>query len=270
MNDNSINPFQIKQNNRLNDDTNKEVLTESPTLVTEYNDKAPKKPVVALDGVSPQYNDDYSFPMPPENEPLADDGIYTDTNFAQIPPEPVATDYFASEEAISLDNQPPEPIEDTSLEPIKEITPSLEDPEEAAKNAKAEINKGKNKSSGGGTVKIWLFAVALAFALVGITGAVFFMIEYNQANTSLTELHGQIQEYRAQAESGQTAMQQLESLQSTVQEQAEKITSLKEENDSMKKTKDELKSAKEEIEKLKKEKEELVNNYAKMLPNSSN
>lgn len=225
----------------------------------------PRKPPVALDGVSPNYND-YIEPAPvadpvpetPEvapaiqDTPLDDsqpqDQAFTPQPIADVEPETPAdisrvNSFFGKRRARGEDFSNP--------------VPELPDPEATA----IEINP----KSGGLRFRAWQFFLVLAVAIVGIVGTVFFLIEYNQINSSFQESLSQLEEYRNKADTADQATNQLKTLQSTVQEQAEKITTLQEENDTLKKTGDELKTAKEEIDKLKAEKEKLVNDYAKLV-----
>ncbi|GHU08739.1 hypothetical protein FACS189431_5570 [Alphaproteobacteria bacterium] len=247
MQDNN-NPFQVDQ-------TPVEAVGPTPAvpdaLPTEPVAQPKKKPPVAVDGVSINYDDPnlYASSSQPEplvaTEPIAEP-VATDPNVGY----PVAPENLTSPVEAPTDGGYTNPlIEDQpAVENPIETVPQLASPDDTA----IEITNDKP----GMTFKAWQFFLAAGLAVIGIAGTIFFVVEYNQTNASFQETLNQLETYRSQSETGQKAAQQLESLQDTVREQSDKINQLKTDNDNLKKTEDELKKAKEENEKLRTERDD--------------
>ena len=254
---NNNNPFQVDQSPAQPDNNNVEV---TPTFPVAETPIAPaKQRPVALDGVSPSY-DNYDNGAENQSEPfvpMPESAPAMDSAYSQ-PQEATETDQIGND--TSTDNQG---YINPLVNATQNTTPSSTVPELDNPDATAiEINKVNN----GLTFKAWQFFITLGIAIIGVAGTIFFVVEYSQTNASFEETLVQLETYRNQAETSQKAAQQLGDLQDTVREQAEKITTLKEENDTLKKSADELKTVKEENTKLKQEKEDLVNSLAKLAP----
>jgi hypothetical protein len=210
-----------------------------------------KKPPVAVDGVSVNYDDPnlYASTSQPEFTPPA-----------EPVEEPAVADPDVAYEAPTENLTTPieEPTDGGYTNPLIEDQPAVDNPIEAVPQLASpddtaiEISNGKP----GMTFKAWQFFLAAGLAVIGIAGTIFFVVEYNQTNASFQETLNQLETYRSQSETGQKAAQQLESLQDTVREQSDKINQLKTDNDNLKKTEDELKKAKEENEKLRQERDD--------------
>ena len=114
----------------------------------------------------------------------------------------------------------------------------------------------------------WLTTIMVAVAILGIGASVFLFIQYRSVSGELQNAQYQMEQYQLDAESGQKASQQLESLQNTVREQSEKINDLKKENDELKNVSDDLKKAKEELNSITKKYNDLNEKMGKCLTNS--
>lgn len=258
---NDNNPFQVDQSPVQPSDNNG--VAPAPPAAEAPTAPIKQRPVIALDGVSPSYDDNYAESVTPTPEPAVESTHPIDTNASaysqpqdvnsaadQFTANPTPDDQSYANPLLNVDTN-------TASDDYAQTVPKLADPDATA----IEINK-----TNGMTFRAWQFFLALGVAVIGVAGTVFFVVEYNQTNASFQETLGQLEEYRNQAETSQKAAQQLGDLQDTVRDQAEKITTLKEENDTLKKSSDELKTLKEENAKLKQEKEDLVNSLAKLAP----
>jgi len=114
----------------------------------------------------------------------------------------------------------------------------------------------------------WLTTIMIAVAILGIGSSVFLFIQYRSVSGELQNAQYQMEQYQLDAESGQKASQQLESLQNTVREQSEKINDLKKENDELKNVSDDLKKAKEELNSITKKFNDQNEKMGKCLTNS--
>jgi len=111
----------------------------------------------------------------------------------------------------------------------------------------------------------WVTTILIAVAILGIGASIFLFIQYRSISGQLQNAQYQMEQYQMDAESGQKASMQLESLQSTIREQSEKINDLKKENDELQNVSDDLKKTTEDNKSLREKNERLSDQMSKCL-----
>ena len=211
---------------------------------------AKKRPVVAIDGVSPQYPDpSLSEPEPaasarskkrpaaePE-EPLepADDGLedlgYESLGGQQFP------------EAHDLSAYPPQEMYQAPPPPNQQLPPGYPNlpPQYAAPYQQPYDPYAPLMEPPAQPKPDWKFIITLGCGVLAAAVAIFFGIMWGSANGALSTAKSQLGELEDTATSGQRATQQLDVINSSLTEKENENTKLVEKNDELQKEVDECK-----------------------------
>jgi FtsZ-binding cell division protein ZapB len=217
-----------------------------------------KTPPVAIDGVSPDYNTEYSTAAVGASPP------YEDIQpVAEQPYAPPAEQPMIYQQPANQYYQQPDPYQQTNQPlPVNYGTaPNIYDPY----NPYATMVDLNPNAPDPAKKPDWKFVITFSIAVICFAGMIFFGIQFAAVNKAKSAVESEIIELEKETGANNKSASQVEDLQNTVRELTTKNEDLKKSNDDLKKNEDKVKELETQAKDLQTERQGWMDKYYDVL-----